>query len=110
VPPSVNTVRVDVTPEGVRADGPLPEYLVFSEAYFRRYLRHDDLRRAFEALVAGEREYVQVAQFRQHRLRALALIPGLSPRILILRRQDAIGRPPLGHAQTARAGAGLSQP
>ena len=89
LPPHVRTVHVDITPAGVTARGRLPEYLVLSEAHYRRYLRHEAPRRALEALVAGKLNYVPAAEFRQHRLRALALIPGLSPRILILRRRDA---------------------
>jgi len=86
VPTSLRTVPVDVTEDGLRYDGPAPDYLVLSEAYYARYLRRAAVRPVFVGLLQGDGGYERVATFHRSHLPATDLIPGLNPRIVVMRR------------------------
>jgi hypothetical protein len=85
LPEGTPSVRVAMTASGPHADVE-PEFLVLSEAHYRRYLRREPLRGALERLLAGELGFTPVATFYRDHPRVTGLIPGLSPRIVILRR------------------------
>ncbi len=94
VPAGLKTEAVRLDADGVVADAP-PDYLVLSDAYYRRYLRARGrwaaLGRDVDRLLhEGEFGYVPVARFRAPRLtrESRELIPGVSPRIVIVHRQD----------------------
>ncbi|MEO6029538.1 MAG: glycosyltransferase family 39 protein, partial [Candidatus Binatia bacterium] len=92
VPGNLPTVAVEVTAEGLRFDGAPPEYLVFSDAYYARYLRRAGVRPAFLGLLDGNAGYEQVATFQSPHLAATNLIPTMNPRILVLRRRGLPAR------------------
>lgn len=87
LPPGVRVVPVTMTPDGPVAAHP-PEYLVLSDAHYRRYLRREQLRAAVEQLLAGDLGYEPVAIFHQPGLPATDLIPSVNPRIVVLRRRS----------------------
>jgi Dolichyl-phosphate-mannose-protein mannosyltransferase len=90
LPPGVRSVKVEMTSQGPVAR-PRPEFLVLSDAYYRRYLRREPLRAMVERLLAGELDYAPVATFYDAHPRVTGMIPGLSPRIVILRRRHGAG-------------------
>jgi len=94
VPTELATEAVRLDADGVVADEP-PDYLVLSDAYYRRYLRDRGRWAALggevqRLLHQGEFGYVPVARFYASRLTGTsrALIPGVSPRIVIVQRQS----------------------
>lgn len=91
VPAALRTVAVDVTQTGLRYDGPTPEYLVLSDAYYARYLRRAAVRPVFLELLQGDGGYERVATFYRTHLPATDLIPGLNPRIVVMRRLPSSG-------------------
>lgn len=91
VPAALRTVAVDVTQAGLRYDGPAPEYLVLSDAYYARYLRRAAVRPVFLELLQGDGGYERVATFHRSDLPATDLIPGLNPRIVVMRRVPGSG-------------------
>lgn len=96
VPATLRTVPIEMTTDGLRFDGTEPEYLVFSDAYYARYLRRATVRPAFLALLGGDRGYARVATFHNRHLLATNLIPTMNPRIVVLRRARDSGRDGLG--------------
>jgi hypothetical protein len=92
LPPSVATVPVTVTPGGLVASAATPEYLILSDAHYRRYMRHEETRAVMKRLLTGELDYEPLAVFEQRWMPAAELIPSVAPRIVILRRRDPTGR------------------
>jgi hypothetical protein len=86
IPLGLRTVPVDVSATGLSFVGDPPAYLVFSDAYYARYLRRATVRSAFQALLDGEAGYEPVATFYRPYLFATSLIPTMNPRIVVLRR------------------------
>ncbi|MBI3770281.1 MAG: glycosyltransferase family 39 protein [Deltaproteobacteria bacterium] len=87
LPFGVRSITVDIGPDGLVLHGAPPDFLVFSDAYYRRHLRHADTRPIVRELFAGRLEYERVATFHRRWLPATDLIPTLNPRIVILRRR-----------------------
>ena len=97
LPDDVRGVPVEVRSEGAIAEVE-PEFIVLSEAHYRRYLRHERRNlppepspETIERLLAGDLGYAPVATFYSSHPRATRLIPGLSPRIMVLRRVPSQG-------------------
>jgi 4-amino-4-deoxy-L-arabinose transferase-like glycosyltransferase len=104
LPPNVTTVAITMAPTGPIAFQPTgrskastpagritswpPDYLILSDAHYRRYFRRDELRMAIELLLAGRLDYEPVAIFYQGGLPATDLIPTVNPRIVVLRRRE----------------------
>jgi hypothetical protein len=91
VPTTLRTVPADVTADGLRYDGSAPDYLVLSEAYHARYLRRAAVRPVFVGLLQGDGGYERAATFHRRHLPATDLIPGLNPRIVVMRRVGGSG-------------------
>ena len=81
-----------MTTSGPVAEASPPEYLVLSDAHYRRYLRRSEFRPAMEQLLAGELDYERVAVFEPRPFPMTDLIPTVNPRVVILRRRAAAGR------------------
>jgi 4-amino-4-deoxy-L-arabinose transferase-like glycosyltransferase len=105
VPADLRTVPIDVTSDGLRFVGDAPEYLIFSDAYYARYLRRAAVRPAFLALLAGGAGYEPAATFQSRHLVATSLIPTMNPKIVVLRRvRDSGGGDARGLLQLAEGG------
>jgi 4-amino-4-deoxy-L-arabinose transferase-like glycosyltransferase len=96
LPRGTATVPVEMTAHGLATESTTPEYLVLSDAHYRRYLRRAELRAATRRLLHGDDEYEPVAVFQPRWSPAAELIPTVAPRIVILRRRHdkAAGMPP----------------
>jgi hypothetical protein len=90
--PPVRTEQVEIGPDGVIANE-LPDYLILSAAYYVRFFRavgrFTYAGPMVTKLLAGEVGYQPVARFDQPYLSATALIPTVSPRIVILQRRES---------------------
>ncbi len=95
LPRGAQRVSVDIDARGPELRGSTPDYLLMSDAYYRRYLRHADTRPVVRRLLAGDFGYEPVASFHRRWLPATDSIPTVNPRIVILRRRDV---PPAAHA------------
>lgn len=93
LPVGLEGVQVDVTAAGLVFAGAQPEYLVFSDAYYARYLRRAAVRPFMLQLFAGASGYEPVATFHSRHLLATSLIPTMNPRIVVMRRIAALGDP-----------------
>src|SRR3990172_7603254 len=91
-PKGVTMVPVRMTTDGPVAEGDAPDYLVLSDAHYRRYLRRAAFRPAMERLLAGELDYQPLAVFQQQRLPVTGLIPTVNPRIVIMQRRRTAAR------------------
>ncbi len=89
VPAALRTVPVEVGAAGLSYEGRAPDYLIFSDAYYARYLRRSAVRSAFLGVLQGDAGYERVATFHNRHLPATDLIPGMNPRILVMRRGSA---------------------
>lgn len=88
LPHGIATVAVDLSEGGPLAHGAPPDFLVLSDAYYRRYLRHANTRGVVRQLLAGGFGWERVAVFHRRGLAATQLIPTVNPRIVILRRRE----------------------
>jgi 4-amino-4-deoxy-L-arabinose transferase-like glycosyltransferase len=86
LPADLESVPVDVTTEGLVFAGAPPEFLVFSDAYYARYLRRAAVRPVMLALLSGASGYRRVATFHSRHLLATRLIPTMNPRIVVMQR------------------------
>ncbi len=91
LPAGARTTTFSITDERTASSVDAPSYLILTDAQYRKYFRHQNLRTAIEHLLAGRRGYEPVASFYQPGLPATDLIPSVNPRIVIMRRQSTAG-------------------